>query len=60
MNSARRLDFRLYGIRPPQLAAARSSDEQTEDALYADTRNFFKVEIWTADDLHSLRTCLRP
>jgi hypothetical protein len=34
MNSARRLDFRLYGIRPPQLAAARWSDEETDDALY--------------------------
>jgi hypothetical protein len=22
------------------------------DALYADVRNFFKVEQWTADDLH--------
>ena len=30
----------------------RWSDEETEDAIYADNRNFFKVEIWTSDNQH--------
>jgi hypothetical protein len=26
------------------------SDEETNDPLYADDRNFYKVELWTRDD----------
>jgi hypothetical protein len=26
------------------------SDEQTDDPLYADERNFYKVEAWSRDD----------
>jgi hypothetical protein len=28
------------------------SDEETTDPLYADDRNFYKVEMWTDDELH--------
>jgi hypothetical protein len=28
------------------------SNEQTDNALYADDRNFYKVEKWTKDGLH--------
>ena len=31
------------------------SDEKTEDPLYADDRNFYKVELWTKDEPHVLR-----
>jgi len=31
------------------------SDEETADPLYADDRNFYKVELWTKDRLHVLR-----
>jgi hypothetical protein len=34
------------------MARPRWSDEETSDPLYADDRNFYKVEIWTDDDLH--------
>jgi hypothetical protein len=27
-------------------------DEETDDPLVADRRNFFKVELWTRDGLH--------
>jgi hypothetical protein len=27
-------------------------DQETDDAVYADTRNFYKVERWTDDDQH--------
>ena len=27
------------------------SDEETQDALVADARNFYKVEKWTRDDM---------
>ena len=27
----------------------RSSDEETADALYADERNFYKIEKWTKE-----------
>jgi hypothetical protein len=30
----------------------RWTDEETEDARWADTRGFFKVEIWSDDDVH--------
>jgi hypothetical protein len=33
------------------------SDEETDDPLYADDRNFYKVELWTKDEqrvLHML------
>ncbi len=30
----------------------RWSDEKTADPLYADDRNFFKVELWTRDGQH--------
>ncbi len=33
----------------------RWSNEETADPLYADDRNFYKVEEWTADDLHVAR-----
>jgi hypothetical protein len=32
--------------------SSRSSDEETTDPLYADDRNFYKVEMWTADEQH--------
>ena len=25
------------------------SDEETDDPVYADRRNFFKIELWTPD-----------
>jgi hypothetical protein len=28
------------------------SDEQTDDSLYADLRNFYKVEAWSRDGMH--------
>jgi hypothetical protein len=28
------------------------SDEQTDDPLYADDRNFYKVEAWSRDGMH--------
>jgi hypothetical protein len=28
------------------------SDEQTDDPLYADLRNFYKVEAWSRDGMH--------
>jgi len=31
------------------------SEEETDNPVYADTGNFFKVEEWTADDLHVAR-----
>jgi hypothetical protein len=30
----------------------KGSDEQTDDPVYADERNFYKVEAWSRDDLH--------
>ena len=32
-----------------KLSRERLSDEQTDDPLYADDRNFYKVEKWTKD-----------
>ena len=32
----------------------RWSDEETTDPLYADDRNFYKVELWTEDEQHIL------
>jgi hypothetical protein len=29
---------------------AHWSDEETDDPLYADQRNFYKVELWTKDE----------
>ena len=29
--------------------------EETDDPVYADDRNFYKVELWTKDRLHVLR-----
>ncbi len=34
------------------MSAPHWTEEETRDAIYADVRNFFKVEEWTADDLH--------
>jgi hypothetical protein len=34
----------------------RWSDEETDDPLYADRRNFYKVEKWTEDEQRSRRT----
>jgi hypothetical protein len=31
------------------------AEEETDNPVYADTRGFFKVEEWTADDLHVAR-----
>jgi hypothetical protein len=31
------------------------SDEETNDPLYADDRNFYKVELWTKDEQRVLR-----
>ena len=31
------------------------SDEETNDPLYADDRNFYKVELWTMDEQRVLR-----
>ena len=31
------------------------SDEETDDPLYADDRNFYKVELWTMDEQRVLR-----
>jgi hypothetical protein len=31
------------------------SDEETGDPLYADDRNFYKVELWTMDEQRVLR-----
>jgi hypothetical protein len=31
------------------------SDEETDDPLYADDRNFYKVELWTGDEQRTLR-----
>jgi hypothetical protein len=28
------------------------SDEETNDPLYADDRNFYKVEVWSRDGMH--------
>jgi len=33
----------------------RWSDDETTNPLYADERNFYKVEAWTADGLHIQR-----
>jgi hypothetical protein len=33
----------------------RWGEEETNNSVYADTRGFFKVEEWTADDLHVAR-----
>jgi hypothetical protein len=30
----------------------KGSDQQTDDPVYADERNFYKVEAWSRDDLH--------
>jgi hypothetical protein len=35
--------------------AERWTDEETTNSVYADERGFFKVEEWTADDLHVAR-----
>ncbi len=34
------------------IMSGRWSDAETIDPLYADERNFYKVELWTADDQH--------
>jgi hypothetical protein len=34
------------------VSSPRSSDEETIDPLYADERNYYKVEMWTADEQH--------
>ena len=31
------------------------SDEETDEPLYADDRNFYKVELWTKDEQRILR-----
>jgi hypothetical protein len=31
------------------------SIEETDEPLYADDRNFYKVEQWTKDELHIVR-----
>lgn len=31
------------------------SDEETDNPIHADDRNFYKVEQWTDDDLHVAR-----
>jgi hypothetical protein len=31
------------------------SDDETDDPLYADDRNFYKVELWTMDEQRVLR-----
>jgi hypothetical protein len=31
------------------------SDEETDDPLYADDRNYYKVELWTMDEQRVLR-----
>jgi hypothetical protein len=33
----------------------RRGEKETNNPVYADTRNFFKVEEWTTDDLHVAR-----
>jgi len=30
----------------------KGSDQQTDDPVYADERNFYKVEAWSRDDPH--------
>ncbi len=37
------------------MSAPHWAEEETSDPLYADERNFFKVQEWTADDLHVAR-----
>ena len=41
---------------PPQRSAADDdwSDEETNDPLFADQRNFYKVEKWTGKDTSRL------
>jgi hypothetical protein len=34
------------------VSCPRWSDEETASPLYADARNFYKVELWTADEQH--------
>jgi len=49
--------------KPGSVVAARSkggmaddfATEETDDPLYADDRNFYKVELWTKDRQHVLR-----
>jgi hypothetical protein len=36
----------------PAMIAPRWAEEETDNPVYADDRNFFKVEHWTDDDLH--------
>jgi hypothetical protein len=42
-------------IRRPKANMPHWSDEETDNPVRADERNFFKVEEWTADDLHVAR-----
>jgi len=34
------------------MSSPRSSGEETIDPLHADERNYYKVEMWTADEQH--------
>jgi hypothetical protein len=43
----------LYGS---PASTPMSDDEETNDPLVADIRNFFKVEKWTQDGMHIERT----
>lgn len=36
------------------MSSPGSSDEQTVDPLHANERNYHKVEMWTADEQHTV------
>jgi hypothetical protein len=38
----------------------RWTDEETDNPVYADTRGFFKVEIWTDDTARISSACCTP
>jgi hypothetical protein len=42
-------------VSPETNAMSDWSNEETDDSLYADDRNFYKVELWTMDQQRVLR-----
>jgi hypothetical protein len=41
----------VYNVDAGSTASANMSDEETDNPLYADNRNFYKVETWTRDGM---------
>jgi hypothetical protein len=41
----------VYNVDAGSTASANMSDEETDNPLYADNRNFYKIETWTRDGM---------